>query len=182
MTQKYTIDLTNIKYCDLTIIYNNDNIFNKIERFFTWEDEKISNSYDSIILELDDEIIEIKKNCIINENIICERFKSLSYIFPRSIKKKIDNNHMYYLTWINPELVSKSNDSIQKLFTNYKNINNIKFEKSYYDSNYENNNKVSFAIKKTKSNNIFSKYIIAYDSENLENNDIINIVNKIFCL
>ena len=180
--ENYLIDLTNIKYCNLTIIYNNNNIFTGIERFITWTDEKIVYSSDSIILELDNEIIEINKNNQIGENMEFNNFSD--YIFPSSIIKKIDNLIKYHLECIKPRLVKNISYNTQKLFNNYKNIDKIKFENSYYSSNYKNifNDKIVFVIKKTNSNNISSRYIIAYDSEILENNDIKNIITKIFCL
>ena len=59
--KKYTIDISNIKYCTITIIYNeSQDLFVQVERFFNWSEENRVTSKDTIILEHENIIIELE--------------------------------------------------------------------------------------------------------------------------
>lgn len=186
--KKYTIDLSNIKYCTITIIYNeSEDIFVKASRFFNWSGENKIILTDTIILEHENETIELDLNPNYSNNKIIE-YKYYSYgvspeIFPKSIIKEKINTKKFYLSFIEPELIANQykNKYSGQIFRNYP--QKQKYHESYYCSTYGNiyNDKIAFGISKISyTSNKSSRYIVGYDSTILDFEDVKSIIKEIF--
>ena len=182
------IDLPNIKYCTLTIIFNEtENIFTQISRYFNISGENTIISTDTIIIEKDSDVIEFNKNNIINNMI---KFNYYSYgvssnIIPKSIVKK--NNSPFYLSLIESaydQINDETNEKykyIRDLFVNYS--QKINHDITFYTCVYKNiyNNKICFGVTKIKyTSDKTSKYIIGYDKNLLDFEEVKSIIKEIF--
>lgn len=178
--------MPNIRYCTMTIVYKGiEHIFNELSRFFNVSGENIINSIDYIILEYNDSIIKIDLN-FQTDNTIKFNYYSYGYfpdIFPKSIIKKQNFTSGYFLTIIESDLINQEyvNKCLKILFDNYphEKINN---EPSFYLCAYTNfYEKVSSVITKLKYFCLnSSRYVIAFDTNELDFEDVKNIIKKIF--
>jgi hypothetical protein len=178
---KKIIDLTNIKYCIVNIIYNESNdIFTQINRYFNFYGEYKIISTDTILIEQDSEIFELNEKNNIKTNIEFENYSNNSSFF--NFPKLIKNNN-FQLICIDPELVDNKyiNNYVVKFFGKYQ--QKINHDESFYCCTYKNinNDKIAFGITKQKySSNKSSRYIIGFDSTILDFEDIKSIVKEIF--
>jgi hypothetical protein len=186
----YTIDISNIKYFSITIIFNeSDSLVTQTLRFFEWylsREFTSIQSTDTVILELDDHIIELNPNYKTDKDI---SYKYHTYgqspsIFPKSIEKEVNNKSKFYLSYIEPKLSDDKYVNIysKKLFKNFP--NKIKHEPSFYCGTYGNiydDKKIAFGIEKINYPNVkSSRYAIGYDSTILDLEEVKSIIKEIF--
>ena len=155
---------------------------------------------DTIILELESGLFEINKNneecvknneeCVKNNEEIEYKYYSYGYlpeIFPKSISK--NKNFKFYLNYIEPEFIESFKNyklvGLSKIFTacDLLKKNSLKIDSSCNNFIYKNifTDNVCLSLCKIKyQGELTSKYIIAFDSEILNSDDIIDIFSNIF--
>ena len=181
----YKIELSNIKYCTITIIFNkSDDIFIQILRFVKPDEEKKIISTDTIILEHDNETIELDSNYKSGRKI---HYKYYSYmlvldLLPYSIIK-YDPIKSFYLDHVEPDFINREciNICSRLFFSNYP--QKLEHDESFYSCAYTNiyDNKITFCItKKCYSSNKSATYVLGYNSTILDFEDVKNIINEIF--
>jgi hypothetical protein len=169
-----------IKYSEITIIINTEketmsNYFNRI----LLNDENETTDNDTIIILFDDGIIyDVKKECQ-NKNINIligpKYFKTNSPMFFQ-IKDKTFFSKTPSLGYYGLKL------DFKPIFANSQKFLTSKKEPSAYNCIFERGNNETLAIVRQKSNSTKPRFLLAYDDEYFEKEDIIYFVNYIFSI
>ena len=164
-----------IRYAEITIIrnLNEETILCYLNRLLGNENK--TTEQDTIILLFDDETICDCKNKNINKKIKIAP-KDPYTNFPIYLITE-DNGILFFKTPI--ENNGNRKLDFKKIFTNKKYLELTKVPSVYNCIYYKNNNDV-FAIIKIKSNEEKPRFLLAYDDEYFEKDDIIYLVNYIF--
>ena len=170
-----------IKYGDITVIYNEEDIISYIFRVLTTESISTSNPQIVILFE-DGEI------CESNDKFTDFEYKFLdyySYPTPRYIKKHTDNNRKIYFKKT-PFQNADGNLVLDftNFFNNYTKYSNQNLVISKYNSIYYNYKNLGesqiFGIVGLKSSESKPRFQFAYDSDEFTKEEIIYIINYIF--
>jgi hypothetical protein len=167
-----------IKYAEITIIINSEkeSMINYFYRLLGNENK--TNDNDTIIILFDDETIyDVKKECTNT------KFHKLMEIGPNCLREMpcyfdLKNATFFYKipNYINDE----ERLNFKPIFANNKKHITTKKEPSIFNSIYCVNSIDVLAITKIKSNEEKPRFLLAYDDEYLEKNNIIYFVNYIF--
>ena len=172
-----------IKYAEITIIRNleKETIFNYFNRILLGS-ENSTNDNDTIIILFDDETMYDNKNKYTDKNFSklmkMGPIRGYSLFLPIYFDIK-DKNKTFF---------SKSpheNNGIRKLdfkpiFANNKKHITTKKEASVYNCIFEKNNNEVLAILRIQSNEEKPRFLLAYDDECFEKDEIFYFVNYIF--
>jgi len=176
-----------IRYAEITIIKNlkEESMLRYFNRTLLGNENSI-NDNDTIIILFDDETIYDTKPPHLNKPFSMGIPSSSFYGYPIYFEIK-DNNECFFLQ--RPSIIHE----LPKLNFNLIFSNNPKFSISikepsiyniiYYTILNKNKNRgehEAFAIVKIKSNEEKPRFLLAYDEENFNKNDIIYFVNYIF--
>lgn len=180
----YQIDIPNINYCTITIVYNeSENIFSQITRYLNWSIENQIEQTDSMILEHENELFQLDS---FTPNKLIE-FTYYSYghnpdVFPKSISKE-EKEKKFYLSYMEPSIINMSDYEtyLSKMFTNYP--QKINLDLSIYNCTYVDiyTSKIAFRITKIKyDGKKTSRYLIGFDTKILDIEEVKTIIKKIF--
>jgi hypothetical protein len=173
-----------IKYGEITIIRNleKETMFNYFNRILIGN-ENSTNDNDTIIILFDDGIIcDVKKECT---NIKFHKLMEMGPIRGYSILPIYfeieDKNQLFF------SKTPYGNSGIKKLdfkpiFANNKKHITTTKEASVYNCIFEKGNNQVLSILKIKSNEEKPRFLLAYDDESFEKDEIIYFVNYIFSI
>ena len=175
-----------IKYAEITIIFDTENegLFGNLKRnWFGWE--TFCDEETNIIISFDD-----KNICVKDELKHCKFkfFEGFSSILPLhfEVKEKKEKKEKYRHTYFKREPIKQKDEN---LHLDFKTIFTSEIRKKYklapscFNCIYyciKNNNQDVFSILKIYSNEDKPRFLLAYDSDEFSNEEIIYLVNCIF--
>jgi hypothetical protein len=174
-----------IKYAEITIIRNleKETIFNYFNRILLGS-ENSTNDNDTIIILFDDETVYDNKNKYTDKN-----FSKLMKMGPSRAYSLVPMYFEIYSqfpkTFFSKSPYENKNTGIRTLnfkpiFANNKKHITTKKETSVYNCIFEKGNNQVLAILRIKSNEEKPRFLLAYDDESFEKDEIIYFVNYIF--
>jgi hypothetical protein len=179
----------NIKYGDLTIIYNPEktSLFTQLVNWINSGDERPPNNSKYIFLFEDGKICEYNNEITdYNYKFFNSSFTLLPLYFEKSEnpEKKIYHTHIYFLE---KNIMKKEYDNsldFNELFDSYSKFNSMMNIESIYNCIYYYHDISSkpkiFGIIRIKSNTNMPRYQFAYDSEKFTKEEIIYLIHTIF--
>lgn len=164
-----------IKYVEVTVIRNieEEDVFRSISRYFGFEN--VTNNTDTIIITFDDGTI-----CDTKHEYEDKQYKFTLYLEDRGFPLKIEKTQNEIFLYKNPELNTLE---FKDIFANSDKYNKEQKVPSVYNVIYTNlklSMKEQFAIVKIKSNEIYPRYLLAYDDSVFDRSDIIYLANCFF--
>jgi hypothetical protein len=175
----------NIKYGDLTIIYNPEkpSIFTQIINWINSGDERPPTESKYIFLFDDEYICDSDKQITdYNYEFLNSASSPLPYYF-KKIENNKDRNHIYFLK---DSIIKKYNYYLDfnELFSSYSKFNFLINIESNYNCIYYHHDILSkpeiFGIVRIKSNIDMPRYQFAYDSNKFTKEEIIYLIRTIF--
>lgn len=168
-----------IKYGEITVIRNvEEETFVSYYIVRTLFDREGSfTDKDTIIILFDDETIyEVKDDNISNNNILFRETNDTINDFPLwfDVRSKKKSTVFYKYPTETPE--GRKLD-FKTLTNNYRIKHKLEFISSFYNIIYDRVGKDIFCIVKVKSNEDKPRFLVAYDDEYFDKNDIIYLVN-----
>jgi len=174
-----------IKYGDLTIIYNKEqvDIFTSFVMWLKYEEKPPINSKYVFLFD-DGEICDSDNNKNLNFEFCNSILSVIPKYFEKKIKKKNYHNHVYFYK---KPIHDKNDNSLlrfDRLFNSYSKYDfciNIKSDyNGIYYCNKDSYQPEIFGLIRIKSNENMPRFQFAYDSDEFTKEEIVNLIHNIF--